>query len=948
MKLTALKNQAAKIRVPRNIWILFLIWLGGVVCDRIWWSLDEGVPGWDQADYLTGTLNYGAALSRPEWGNGDWWRNLWLLSSKIPPLTYMVAGVLQNFVGVGVESATIIMSLYSGVLLAAVYGLGWVLFDGNLGLLAAGLCQIIPGLYRLRLDFLLDYPLAAMVALCFLCVTLWHFSGTSFLQKEAKSIGNTNLPKEGDRWNDNPKSPIQNPKWYKSLGLAISCGITFALALLTKQTAVFFLLVPIVWSGATALFSRHWLRVGQFLLGVWVATWIFMPWYRTNWLLILTSGKRASIDSAIAEGDPPLNTLAAWTFYWEQLPHQLSFPLLVMPLVGLIIYGWHCFRQRKGKSVPHEGLYATQHENNSFPLETGHVTSLPHSSLSSYKLDYTNQNPNPHQNTSKSLRWLALFLIASYLLSSVNINKDDRYIIPYLPSLTIILAYGLTRIKSYWWRNLRLTTLILTTCLTLINLFPLPGAGIAQIFAPHSQHYPYQGAKYPHTAVIAEIMRTQPYLRSTVAVLPSTPDVNQHNLNYYGAISRREGASQTANFQVYGRQVATNRQYLERDIAALDWFITKTGNQGSVRDIQAEAVSKVETSPDLQLHKTWQLPDGESLKLYHRIQPATIVTPINPPPSQVNPNIELIDVKLPDASPGGVPIPITYTWQGNLQAFHDGVMLLTWRRIDGNSDNSNNLNIDQQQWFHDHSIGMGDIYPRFHGNMYAQVRDRTAMSPPQSIAPGKYTLEATYLHRQTQATYTVKVPNITIEINPQVPASAAPEPDLASQFRQMAATMPQGISAFENIFAEIGRINQYDPTQDYLQQVLIASQYRLQQQPQNRELAYTVALSNVLLRRVEDAIASLEYVTKIDSQNPFAWGYLAFVHLYNWHPQAAETALKPALELNPHIRELQALSGVAALFQGKFIAAYRDLSGFLTPRRDISRLQFWIGCKLPS
>ena len=31
-----------------------------------------------------------------------------------------------------------------------------------------------------------------------------------------------------------------------------------------------------------------------------------------------------------------LNTLAAWTYYWQDLPSAVSWPLLVVPLVGIL------------------------------------------------------------------------------------------------------------------------------------------------------------------------------------------------------------------------------------------------------------------------------------------------------------------------------------------------------------------------------------------------------------------------------------------------------------------------------------------------------------------------------------------------------------------------------------------------------------------------------------
>ena len=302
----------------RGLLVLGLIWLAGVLCDRLWYGLDNSVPTWDRADYLNGVLNYAEALQTPQWSSGEWWRSFWLLSNKIPPLNYILTAPLVNWFGATEDTACWVMQFYSGVLLVSVWGLGTVLFDLTVGLWAAGLCQLIPGLYYHRLEFLLDYPLTTAVCFSFWLLTLFFF-GNKF-----------------NRW-------IWGFAW----------GISFGLGMLMKQTALFFLFLPLVWVAITFLRRRNWLGVLQLITSLSIGIAIAFPWYRTNWLLILTSGKRATVDSAIAEGDPALNTLDAWTYYGKILPYLLSWHLLIIPLVGLSIYliGKYIF-QRSSSRIP--------------------------------------------------------------------------------------------------------------------------------------------------------------------------------------------------------------------------------------------------------------------------------------------------------------------------------------------------------------------------------------------------------------------------------------------------------------------------------------------------------------------------------------------------------------------------------------------------------------------
>ncbi|GAX40525.1 glycosyl transferase family protein [Tolypothrix sp. NIES-4075] len=872
-----------------SLLILGLIWLISALCDRIWFTLDRSVPSWDQADYLTGTLNYWRALQNAQWSDAEWWQGFWLLSSKIPPLTYIITAIFQNIFGKSADQATLVMLLFSGILLLSVYGLGKVLFNESVGLWAAALCQILPGLYRLRLEFLLDYPLASVVTLSFYCLTAWTVRG----DRETWRLGDLETWRQGEFLNNTPHPPIPpspHPP-LPSLLWAGAFGLSLGLALLVKQTALFFLLTPIAWVGFAALRQRRWGRLAQLLGSLCLSVLVFAPWYRTNWLIILTSGKRATLDSAIAEHEAPLNTLQAWTYYWHQLPNQVSLPLLLVPIFALLLYWGHVREERqKDKETKRQGDKKTRRnlQNSFLPIPPSSPLPL-----------------SPSPPTSYSLKWIAIFWVGSYLLSSLNPNKDDRYVLPYLPVLSLFLAYGLTCSRHLWGKRTRFYTVGLAIILMLFNLFPVGGVlggWMTQTLSPRSQHYPYLGIELPHRQVIAQIIQTEPYLRSTLGVLPSTAKINQHNLNYYGALE---------NFQVYGRQVGIRKKFLEQDRRSLSWFLTKTGNQGSIPETQAAIVEAVQTSPDFQLNKSWKLPDHSLLKLYHQKLPPIEVKSL----SAITPRrIILSRVTVPKKAPPGIPVPVTYEWSGSSQELQQGLVLLTWR----NTNNS--------KWLHDHGIAMGNLHST--SNQHLSVIERMAMLPSADTPPGIYTLEAAYLNRVSGEIYPIKVPKVTLQIDPQATATPAPELDLVTQLRILGANLSKGASALEQIFDEVGRINQYDPTQDYLVQGRLTLGYRLEHIAQNRDWAYALALANVLQTRVNDAIASFTKVIQLDAENPYAYGYLAFVHLYNWQPVAAQKSLQPGLAKNPNITELKGLSAVAYLMQGNIIKAWQIYQEF--------------------
>jgi tetratricopeptide (TPR) repeat protein len=375
---------------------------------------------------------------------------------------------------------------------------------------------------------------------------------------------------------------------------------------------------------------------------------------------------------------------------------------------------------------------------------------------------------------------------------------------------------------------------------------------------------------------------------------------------------------------------------LAQDARSLSWFLTKTGDQGARRETQGRMVQTIEQSPDFQLQKNWNLPDASLLKLYHRVQAPIQVQQIQQPLTQV----KLERVIVPEQTPAGVPVPVTYEWSGPWQQLQSGIVLLTWKEntslkkiSDPEELKSQELiqNPKSNRWLHDHGIAMGELHsgrlrPEQSQGSF-QVIEKMAMLPPAEIAAGAYTLEATYLNRKTGTHYPIPMPPVTLNIAPNAPAIPAPELDLVTQMRTLATSLPKGREAIDPIFDQIGRINQYDPVQDYTVQAELALEYRLQQEPQNRDWTYALAFSRALQEDAQGAIAALKRVVQLDSQNPYAHAYLAFVYLYQWRGKDAQEALKPALTLNPNLPELQALSGVAALLQGNVFKAWNMLKG---------------------
>ncbi|PHV62158.1 glycosyltransferase family 39 protein [Cyanobacterium aponinum] len=834
-------NKNSSLTRNQVIISLLLIWLFSFGCDRIWFSLDNTIPAWDPSEYLNGVTVYQDALRNPRWFDGAWWREFWLLSNKVPPLMYIITSPFFMILGGSVDHGNLVLSLFNLILLISLFLLGRLFFNDKIALFACILIQLIPSLYYYRLEFLLDFPLTVIIIFSFTCFSYWYFSHGKY-------------------------------SWW----LSILSGISFGLGVLLKQTFAFFLFIPIIYSFFNLIFLRQWQKIAQLLISFICAIITFYPWYRTNWLLIFTSGKRATIDSAIIEGDPPLNTLKAWTFYGEILPYLLSWVVTLFALFGLVYL-----------VVKYFSLKSSKYKNIWLFLASNFY-----------------QNQRHQKETIKVTIWLGVYLISGYLLSSLNMNKDIRYILPLIPVLALIISALIYSYQGKGKKIIKIVLVFISVILMIFNYFPLGGNWLTAKLSPKMQNFPYMGEPWATPEIIPTAIETTPYLRSNIGVLPSTPEINQHNISFYGSIPR---------FKVFGRQVGTNEKFIPQDINSMDWFLTKTGYQGSIPDSQTIIVNQVENNGQFTLVKNWSLPDDSQLKLYYKKLPNNEVKPLNTHNSKLN----LVEINIPPIFKQGVKIPVSYQWSGSWDNLVKGILILDWQSVTN----------PQQKWTHDHALAMGNLHSlnidNFDSSKDFLITENTAMFVPNNMPDGDYILKATYLDKKNGESYPLSLPKIVVTVAQNSPSITTDrELDLISQLRIFAPNLSQGIEGLDPVFAQVGRINQYDPTQDYLKVAQKAMEYRLQQE-ENINYLYTLLLAQVLQQNVKGAIASAQELVTINPDNAFNHAYLSFLYLYDWRGEEGEKALKPALELQPEVKEFQYLEGISALMQGNLLKAWQ-------------------------
>ena len=612
-------------------------------------------------------------------------------------------------------------------------------------------------------------------------------------------------------------------------------SILFGCLMLTKPTGFLFLVVPGIFLLGSFVKQRNLLGLFQSGLALFIAWWICGGWYRQNWLTIITSAIAANAMGK-GEGDPSGTTIEGWLYYIKLLPELISTPILIVSIGCAILL-----------------LLKRSQSNNTINW--------------------------------KQINWLLLYFVGAYALCSLATNKDGRFISPLLPILSIFIAASLNSFKTIWFRRLKWFAVGLNGLLLLLHMFPIPGTDSLRSMTQIGYIYPHMLQAQPELSnqeLIKEIISDQPYLRSNIGSMVSSPEINFENLDFYG---------QANDFQVYAREFnntdKAEQQLIEKDLKAFTWYALKTGDIGK---IDKKLLQIVERDPNLQLQKTWKTRDDSILKLYRRKELPILVEPIN----EAIKNVRLDKVIISPTS--GASIDTTYQLSGDRDLLKDGILILSWQS-------------QGRAWNHDRGIGLGELYFEHTNHPIFRITEHSAMLPPVKLPLETYQLTATYLNRRTGSTFPLAVPKIEIR-STQVRHNQL---DPIAQLHRLGSLFAQGKT--DPVFSEIAILNQYDPIQDYLAQAQQAIKYRIEHGDQNLELKYTLALTQALQRQIDPLLDNLTQVVKQDPQNPSAWTYLGVVRLYNWQPQAAEIVFKKAEALPSPPQALSTLKIVSALFR---------------------------------
>ncbi|WP_269616804.1 ArnT family glycosyltransferase [Prochlorococcus marinus] len=311
-------------------------------------------------------------------------------------------------------------------------------------------------------------------------------------------------------------------KWIQLIISSFAC----ASSLLIKQSSLL-VIIPSLLFIFILSFKRDKKFKLQFLFLFLINLLAILPWFYHNWIMILSGTYRAIFESAAIEGDPSIFGLKSIFWYFPYLDNQFGGIIFFTGLSGIIF------------------------------VFLSYIRSLRPSSKLVEIFD----------NKNYKWTWIYFNLIACWTFTTFIPNKDERYIACTVPLIILLLALGFSK-WSDW-----LVTYFKFKYYALLLIPP-----ISVFFSNYVNKFntleKSSSKYYPVKEIISIVKSDQTFdEKETVIVVPSTPDVNQHNVSYFG---RMKGGN------ILGRQLGQSLLHIEPVLKYSNWIILAEGDQGSV------------------------------------------------------------------------------------------------------------------------------------------------------------------------------------------------------------------------------------------------------------------------------------------------------------------------------------------------------------------------------
>ena len=322
------------------------------------------------------------------------------------------------------------------------------------------------------------------------------------------------------RWSDHSSGG----KWIQLMVASFACAI----CLLIKQSSLLVIIPSFLFVFIISFKRDNKFRLQLVCFSI-VNILVILPWFYHNWIMILSGTYRAVFVSASIEGDPSIFDFKSIFWYFPYLDNQFGKIIFFVGLSGIVFIFLNYIKYFKT------------------PLRL----------------------ENPLNNSNYKWTWIYFNLFASWTFTTFIPNKDERYIAGTVPLIILVLALGFCK-WSDWFDSYFKFKFKFYGLLFFAPLSFLFSNSLNKFTALEN----YQSKYYPVKEMISIIKSDKTSdEKETVIVIPSTPEVNQHNVSYIG---RMQGGN------ILGRQLGQSLSHIEPVLEYSNWIILAEGDQGSV------------------------------------------------------------------------------------------------------------------------------------------------------------------------------------------------------------------------------------------------------------------------------------------------------------------------------------------------------------------------------
>jgi len=432
----SLEKVKSLLRSRWQVMFLGLLIAAQVVVNWTWLRTNVVIVGWDRPRHLIESLVYNDLLQQVTLRSTF---EAWTHSGYYPPLFHWAMVAFYKVFGISMDVAASVNSLFLVVLLLSAYGIGRHVGGRGVGLLCAFVTSTLPMIFGMSRYTYIEFSLTAMVALSYwLLLSSQGFGHRAYSLLFGLSVGlglltkwtyvlfvfpallvvvlRSGLLSEARK---GLRSLRMDARWaVVSAALAAGLSLIWYLPNVDRvaELPLGHLLLPLSWCLLGGLIyvlkqtgSRGWNLTGSLWLGAVVAGSWYLP--RIDFI---------NHTFLIAWGRPERQSWAFGYYLDHLVNEQLSLMyVVVLALVGigLLALAWRSLRH---------GVVWRRVLTSDFLL-------------------------------------LSLWVVVPYLVFSFRpSSKHSRFVMPILPALGVVMAYGLSRIR---WSRLRLATVALVALL---------------------------------------------------------------------------------------------------------------------------------------------------------------------------------------------------------------------------------------------------------------------------------------------------------------------------------------------------------------------------------------------------------------------------------------------------------------------------------------------------